>query len=561
MKIWRWGWIGLVVAASACGLVKQVDGSPSATDAVAPSASGTVESPADGPESLTEGTSCAPMASQVPLQPATDTELPFERFDFRPTSVEATDTTLTFTGQRYGFTFCKLDRTWGVQSLAPAPAQTPAEAEADYAEYFASLAAPDYETTTGQDQAYQARVRLDASWLEQEGSSGGDDLEQVVFELIKPGESQPISQVLYTNTDIVQRELGATAGVPNVTRALATDEALWWAIGFEQGEGASGMTTIVQYAFDTDDITLWQPSELGNVQITDLALTGADSDIILWLGTQYSGEGNPYLPAKGLVAYRPGNDTVQTYTVDNSPLPGAIPTRLWAVNKELWVATANGVCEVAWTTVDQANSWDCWRFTTMADLPENQALYSSLLAETALDVPEGSLPPERPLSPERPVEILWLADTDITTPESSLRYEIRYEPGMTIQLSQGAEYYVGPDDQPDDGYFWWPGQDWTWQGQRFGRYWDQVAVNYVGGGPQGIGPSDYESYVADWQVMRGEFELLDLTTETTDITYYSAWIDAIGIEPWLTVTKATNAARDMASPTESVRRELKQATE
>ncbi|MEA5463577.1 hypothetical protein [Leptothoe sp. PORK10 BA2] len=555
MKIWRWGWLGLVVAASACGLVKQVDGSPSVT--------GPQGSPLDGTESLadvTDNNSCGPMTSQVPLQPATDTELPSERFDFRPTTVEATDTTLTFTGKRYEFTFCKLDRTWGIQSLEPAPAKTAEEAEAEYAEYFEALAEPDYETITAQEQSYQARVRLDASWLDREGGPSNNDIEQVVFELIKPGESQPVAKVLYTNTDIIQRELGETAGVPNVTRALATDEALWWSIGFEQGEGASGITTVVQYTFETDEITLWQPTDLGSAQITDLAVTNAETtsgtETTLWLGTQYSGEGNPYLPAKGLVAYSPAKNTVQTYTVENSPLPGAIPTRLWAEGDDLlWVATANGVCEVDWTAIDQANNWDCWRFTAMADLPMNQALYPSLLAETALDRPDGSPPAESP------VELLWLADTDITTPESPLRYEISYAPGLTTELSQGAEYYVDPEDAPDEGYFWWPGQDWSWQGQRFGRYWDQVAVNYVGGGPQGIGPTDYETYVADWKIMRGEFELLNLTTETTEITYYSAWIDQTGIEPWVTVTAATNATRDAANPTEAILTELKQAAQ
>ncbi|MEL6131610.1 MAG: hypothetical protein AAFR30_17125, partial [Cyanobacteria bacterium J06628_4] len=84
-------------------------------------------------------------------------------------------------------------------------------------------------------------------------------------------------------------------------------------------------------------------------------------------------------------------------------------------------------------------------------------------------------------------------------------------------------------------------------------------VNYVGGGPQGIGPSDYELYVADWQTMRGEFELLNLTEETTDIKYYSAWIDGADIQPWVTVTAATNASPETANPTEAVLTELKQA--
>ena len=520
MKSWRWGCLGFAIAIAACGQGEAV------------------QSPQ--PVAVPAAESCAPMESETALQPESETRLPFERFDFRPTQVAATDTTLTFTGEYYSFTLCKRDRTWGVQTLTPTP-----RTEADYADYYQALAEPDYEPVTGAD-TYQARVRLDAAWLDDE-SAPSDSLEQVIFEVIKPGESDPVSTVLYTNNDIIERELGASAGIPEVSRTLATDDALWWAIGFEQGEGASGIATVVQYQFDTDEIVLWQPTELENAQITDLALTEANDKLTLWLGTQYSGEGNPYLPAKGLVAYSPANDTTQTYTTENSPLVGAIPTRLWVEDSQLWVATANGVCDVEWSTIDQTDSWECWRFTAMAEVPAERALYASLLAETSIDTLETS----------GPVELLWLADTDISQPAAPLRYEISYEPGITTRLSQGAEYYVGPEDAP--GYFWWPGQDWSWTGQRFVRYWDQVAVNYVGGGPQGIGPNSYEAYVADWQAMRGEFELLSLTPDTAEIRYYSAWIDAAGIEPWVTVTEATPPKLDAINPTEAVLEELKQA--
>ncbi|MBE9067550.1 hypothetical protein IQ260_12860 [Leptolyngbya cf. ectocarpi LEGE 11479] len=539
MKIWHWGWIGLMLMASACSQ-DQVENN--LTQPAEPeSATAEVVAEADDSEA-----SCDPMDDQAPLQPTAETELPFERFDFRPTEVTATDTTLTFAGKRYQFTFCKRDRTWGIETLEAVP-----ETEEDYAEYFEALGDPDYETITREERPYQARVRLDASWLASRSNPNDDDLEEVIFELIKPGEIVPISTVLYTNTDILDRELGASAGVPTLTRALATDEDIWWSVGFEQGEGASGIATVVQYQIATDKIVVWQPTELDNTQITDLAVTGTDDDRTLWLGTQYSGEGNPYLPAKGLVAYRPADETVQTYTVENSPLIGSIPTRLWAENETLWIATASGACEIEWATIADSDSWDCWQFTPMAKIPDNPTLYPSLLAETPIkQIPDIS----------EPVELLWLADMDITTPESATRYEIAYAPGLTTQLDQGADYYVGPEDNPEDGYFWWPGQDWSWTGERFVRYWDQVAVNYVGGGPQGIGPSGGGNYVADWRTMRGEFELLDLTADTVGINYYSAWIDAADIvEPWVTVTPVTNAPLDAENPTDTVLTELKQA--
>ena len=539
MKIWRRKYLGMAIASalicqgaiSACSPRQQAQTAPPENE----------EELAANPAET--AAACDPMEARVPLQPETDIELPFERFDFRPTAVEATEATLTFKGRRYAFTVCKRDRTWGVEALDVAP-----PVEEDYAEYFESLGDPDYETITSQEQTYEARVRLDAPWIDEEPVSE-NDLEQVIFELIKPGESEPTTQVLYTNTDVIEQELGVSAGVPTITQALATDNTLWWSIGFEQGEGASGVATVVQYQIDEDRLILWQPSELGNAQITDLALTTNDEDNVLWLVTKYSSEGNPHLPAQGLVAFWPADNTIETYTVENSPLIGAIPTRLWAADEQLWVATANGVCEVDWAEINANESWDCWQFSTMVDISTDQNLYASLLADTPIQQADNP----------QTVELLWVADTDISTPESSVRYEINYEPGITVELTQGADYYVGPEGDPEDGYFWWPGQDWSWNGQRFIRPWDQVAVNYVGGGPQGIGPDEYTDFIADWRTMRGEFELLNLTPDTTEIRYYSAWIDADGVEPWVTVTAATNAPLNAENPTDVVLTDLKQA--
>ena len=39
--------------------------------------------------------------------------------------------------------------------------------------------------------------------------------------------------------DIINLELGASAGVPRLSRALVTDDNLWWAIGFEQAAAAA----------------------------------------------------------------------------------------------------------------------------------------------------------------------------------------------------------------------------------------------------------------------------------------------------------------------------------
>ena len=212
MNTWRWGcWIGLVIFAGACSSAPVADTPPTAAD-------DNISESAD----VAEPASCDPIDDQIPLQPAADGELPFERLNFRPLEVDATEDTLSFKSQRYSFRFCKRDRTWGVTALNPA-----AESEEDYAAYFEALSEPDYETIADDDRTYQARVRLDASWLKDETASGGDDLEQVIFELIKPGDGQPISKVLYGNTEFVERELGASGGVPKLSRSLVADDGLW----------------------------------------------------------------------------------------------------------------------------------------------------------------------------------------------------------------------------------------------------------------------------------------------------------------------------------------------
>ncbi|MEM6255864.1 MAG: hypothetical protein AAF821_23370 [Cyanobacteria bacterium P01_D01_bin.156] len=536
----HWGWISLAIALSSCSLPTNQIAAPEP-----PTSSST------SPVAEADINSCTPMASQVPLQPATDIELPFERFDFRPTLVTETDDTLTFAGNRYSFIFCKRDRTWGVESIPPLAAT-----EEDYANYYEALSNPDYSNITASDgQTYEARVRLDAPWVEGSNDlldSQEPPLEKVVFELLKPGQATPTATVLYTNTDIVDRELGASAGVPEIAQTLITDSAIWWAIGFEQGEGFSGIATLIQYDLATEQVNILQPDQLDSAQINDMAITTDDDDAItLWLGTQYSGEGNPYLPAHGLVSYQPISNTFQSYTIENSPMTGAIPTQLWVTDKQLWVATGSGVCEVDWTMINTYDNWVCWNFTAMADLPAGANIYASLLDDTPINQVETSTS----------ADILWLAEQGSdTSSDSPLRYEITYQPGITIQIAQGADYYPGPDSNPDDGYFWWPGRNWSWNGSQFVRPWDQVAINYVGGGPNGIG-DPAENYAFNWQTMRGEFDLLQITTDMTEIKYYSAWVNAEDIEPWVTVQDADNTRLNQLNPTDAILAELKQTAQ
>jgi hypothetical protein len=95
------------------------------------------------------------------------------------------------------------------------------------------------------------------------------------------------------------------------------------------------------------------------------------------MGTNISGEGNQYIPASGLVAYRPDSQNlssgaVTSYNVNNSPLVGAIPDKLRLEDDTLWVSTGNGVCKLKWQAADNPASWSCWRFALMAKLPSEE---------------------------------------------------------------------------------------------------------------------------------------------------------------------------------------------
>ena len=103
-----------------------------------------------------------------------------------------------------------------------------------------------------------------------------------------------------------------------------------------------------------------------------MAIAGEPNNLTFWLATQIAGEGNPYLPGTGLVAYRPTKyfrlGSAITYHVRNSPIVGAIPTQLKPESDRLWVGTGNGICEVKWQEADSDRSWSCWRFALMAKL-------------------------------------------------------------------------------------------------------------------------------------------------------------------------------------------------
>ncbi|MBE7381510.1 MAG: hypothetical protein F6J95_008895 [Leptolyngbya sp. SIO1E4] len=485
---------------------------------------------------------CPALNEALPLQSSTYHRI-VGGLNFRPHTMAATEDTITLENSLYQFVFCRSDRTWSV---------LPGEGnEEDYDVYSQARSQqaldPDYETVELEGTAYEARVRLDSpsrrAELEappnQETPTVDRSQDKVVFELIKPGATEPIVQTLYAAADRVDDPSHFFhLGVPSISQSVAYQGALWWAIEYEEGEGAIGVGTVIQYQPESDQITVWQPEELQDVQFIDMVITGEDTPT-LWLGTNRSGEATPYVPAKGLVAYQPETGSVQTYSIHNSPLVGAIPKTLLILDDTLWIGTGNGACEVQLQTIDAAESWNCWRFVAMTDLPgEGVPLYENTSIESAATT-----------LTQDTTEVLWATDS---------RYEVRYPTGFEITLAEGAERY--PEDAPRYPFtvpprFVWPGTSWHWNGERFVRPLDtgMIETHYF---PRCITSDISGRSIGECEAMRGDLELLDLSAAETHIRYFSGWVDADAIAPYVTVVTADTPPRTQPNPLEAVKQSL-----
>lgn len=510
--------------------------------------------------------------SQVTNQ--SENTLIYDQFNFQPQEIAVAGDTVTITAPHHIFSLCQTNGVWSIVSAEAAEG----EETYDYAAELAKIADPDFETIEIDAETYEYRVRLQADWLQEQLRPETTDPEAVeetdsealvvapedavFFELKKP-DGELISEQMYTLSELQDAQLGASLGVPSIvgTSAIASD--IWFAATASQGEGNSGFASLLRYDTATGDISIERPDALQGDQLTSLVATESDGKeaTTLWMGTKRSGEGNPYFPASGLVSYQPSSQAVTAHTITNSPLVGAIPYQLTVEEETLWVGTGNGVCQVEWAAIESADSWDCWRFTAMAELPdEGVDVYPSFLAaEPAEQLTEDT------------VEVLWAnqsldqsfsRDADEATPASP-RYEVVYEPGFETELSQGAYRINNPvarkaaQSDGDASSLFWPGNQWHWGGDRFSRSLDEVALNLVGGGPYGLVTSNSRNgFDLDSNAIRGEFDLISLTPESTKVRYYSGWIESEGLTVYPTVVPAETTEQAAPNPLTEIAADL-----
>lgn len=486
-----------------------------------------------------------------------------QRFDYHIRNIVAAANKINFQTLKNDFVFCRGNNTWTVQPGTITSEFLPPK---DYAAISENIINPHYKSINFEGKDYQYRVVIEPNFFLEEGGglsrpNVAPENDKVVFELITPDSKKPQRQTLYTLKDLQQAAVksgysgtGGQLGIPRISAASVHGNKIWWAIAFEQGEGNNGIATIVGYEPQGEKFALIQPQEIWGQQITDLAITGDANNPTFWMGTNISGEGNQYIPASGLIAYRPDSQNlnsggVTSYNVNNSPLVGAIPDKLRLEDDTLWVSTANGVCKLKWQAADNPANWSCWRFALMAKLPSEEVpLYASLTNKS----------PAVTLSPDsaREIEVLWQMPINLQTLQG--RYEVRYLQGLTATVNEGA--MLEPSNRlalSGKPPVFWTGFEWHWNGERFVRGFDEVANNEFGGGPRGIGSYNVEPNVqSNWKAIRGDFDLLKLTPKSTTVKYYSGWVDQDKLNPYLTVVPQEQVTDPQPNPLISIAEQL-----
>ncbi len=439
--------------------------------------------------------------------------------------------TITFQSEKLDFIYCRTLKSWIIQKGTY-------QKDDEYKKYE-DLADPSYKTLAFQDEIYKYRVILDPTPF----PDFRVEPKQVIFELLKPNQSESQRYTLYT-LEQVKQKTGIQLGVPQITATQIHNDHLYWTVAAEQGEGFSGIATIIHYQPNNNQLQIIQPEGLERQQIQDIRVTGNSPNLTLWLATQTAGEGNPFLPGLGLVAYLPKSNQYKAYHVRNSPLVGMIPHRLEIDNQRLWVATGNGICTLPWQTPDRYKDWQCWQFSLKAKTPpQGLSLYPSSLSWKVQDVLSAKT---------QEIEVLWWSMTDFYKKQG--RYEVVYPVGITVTLAeQGgmswSDYYADAHIiQPWQAPLYWPGKDWQWNGQQFVRPLDGVSLNLAGGGASGIESWNEDHHRSERYAIRGNLALLNLTVNTTKVTYDSAWVEDRFIDPYVTLIPAVYPIEKTENP-------------
>ncbi|MGK7927085.1 MAG: hypothetical protein AB4290_17880 [Spirulina sp.] len=461
-----------------------------------------------------------PPASAIALVAPSQQDIP-NYFNFQIQNIEANEDIIRFQSPNYDFVFCRGNRNWTVEKGTWVSSEPVFGGEVPY------------QTVEFQGQTYQYRAILDPDF------TSGRRSQKAVLELIPPEATEPIITTLYTLEDIQKANLGFDLAYPEFVSALPEGDRLLISISAPRGEGFAGIATLAFYNPQDRTVELKQPEKIKGQIITDIAIAGTGADPTIWMTAQLSGEGNPYLPGMGLVSYDLDSDTVTAYHVRNSPLVGAIPTKLWVDGEELWVGTGNGICRTDWQEATRADRWECWRFAVMADLANGGVtVYDRLAAKK----------PALTLEADK-VEVLWRSP--LTYEENAAaRYEIVYEEGFTTSVAEGKSTW--PREYGTEEYLsplYWPGAEWHWNGKHFQRGFDEVSLNLVGGGPWGIGQTGFNPKTPpDVAAIRGNLDLLELTGTKTEVRYHSGWVDEALLSPYVAIVPTQPISNPQPNP-------------
>ena len=471
-----------------------------------------------------------------------------EIFNYGSQNIEFTDDTITFQTVNHDLVFCRANNEWAILSPSFAPA------EEDF--FFDELADPARESVTANGQTLQYRADLSPNPFPDYDESP----EKVVFELTPDGATEPLTLDLYTLEQVRASGLGFDLGFPMVSGVVQVDDALLFAITSEQGEGFSGLTTLIRYDLNTGSLEKTQPINLIGEQITDMLTTTNGDETTLWLGTKYSVEGSALVPAKGLVTYTFTTDTWENgktaaYSVHNSPLVGAIPTDLALNGESMWVATGSGICEFPWQQVKDWEAWNCWEFILEAEVPTaGIPLYSSLLGTTPLTT-------LTPTEETTTTEVYWWASLEPmefeTEGDRLGRFEVAYPVGLMVTVPEGGYRWENEDSAqptpPWETNVFWPGREWHWGGDRFVRGFDEVNINFLALGASGISENGYtDAGILDVNAMRGELELVELTSASTTVQHFSGWVEDRQLEPYFSVVPSRKTQPTTPNPLEAI---------